>query len=188
MNHICDFPVAPHARQRITSPTTFPPPMHNAIFFMYVKGNACSKATFWVTFTGEVTLFVKCVSLRKVEKMLSLSALWCAMQQVGEQHRKELLCGNSWQRCVNVKPGGKESVWISVRGCVGASVWGRGRQRVWLHTCMCVSIRERCGDLKNSGIYKILWGSVWMKNRRVIINICAEECVSYLWESELGTR
>lgn len=29
-----------------------------------------------------------------------------AMQQVGEQHRKELLCGNGWQHCVDVKPGG----------------------------------------------------------------------------------
>lgn len=97
-----------------------------------------------MTFTGEATLFVKCVSLRKVEKMLSLSALWCAMQQVGEQHRKELLCGNSWQHCVNVKPGDGERERLCGFLCVG--VLARVCEEELDSVCVCASITERCGD------------------------------------------
>jgi len=74
-----------------------------------------------VTFTREMALFLlKCFSLRKVEKMLSFSELCCAMRQVGEKHRKELLCGVAVGLCEC--QGGREGVCGSLCGCVGANV------------------------------------------------------------------
>lgn len=99
-----------------------------------------------MTLTGEMALFVKCFSLRKVEKMLSLSGIWCAMQQVGEWHRKELLLPSLAALC-ECQAGKVECVCVYV--CVGA---------VCLIACMSVCIDQR---KKTGGVQNIESGLKW---------------------------
>lgn len=83
-------------------------------FLLYVKGNARWKRDILSDIHGrEVALFVKCFSLRKVEKRLfSLGNMACDAAG-GRAAQEGALMWRSWQRRVNVKPG-KESVCISV--------------------------------------------------------------------------
>lgn len=69
---------------------TSPPPAQDSFVYVCDRKSMRQKGTF----TGEMALSLKCVSLRKVEKMLSVSVLWrCDAVGGRTDCRKEPLSG-----------------------------------------------------------------------------------------------